>query len=70
MGIKSRIRPDYLDFRPLHDDAVHWVNDLILDLKLQMLGEQPRKPIDMTRLEQWQRYARDLEQCKERVRWY
>lgn len=51
--MKHRIRPDYLDTRPVHEEAVIWVDQLILDLKLQLLGEQPAHPIDMTRLEQW-----------------
>lgn len=68
--MKSRISPDRLDTRPAHEDAIWWVNDLVRDLKLQLLGEQPAHPIDMTRLEQWRKHANDLERCKERMRFY
>jgi hypothetical protein len=68
--MKQRISPDRLDTRPLHDEAAHWVNQLILDMKLQLLGEQPHRPIDMTRLDEWLKHRNDLEQCKERLRFY
>jgi hypothetical protein len=68
--MKQRISPDRLDTRPLHDETAHWVNQLILDLKLQLLGQQPNRPIDMTRLDEWLKHRNDLEQCKERLRFY
>ncbi len=69
-GRKQRISPDRLDFRPAHEDAIQWINHLVLDLKLIQLGQPPNHPIDMTRLEQWRTYANDLERCKERLRFY
>ena len=68
--IKQRISPDRLDTRPAHADAIRWINQLVLDLKLQALGQSPNHPIDMTRLDQWRTYANDLERCKERLRFY
>jgi hypothetical protein len=68
--MKQRISPDRLDTRPLHDETMHWVNALVLDLKLQLLGQPPNKPIDMTRLDQWSKHRNDLERCKERTRFY
>lgn len=66
----SRIRQDDLDFAPLHTEVIIWVNMLIIDLKLQALGQQPNAPIDMTRLNQWAAYRMDLEACKQRLKWY
>ena len=53
-----------------HDEALHWMNDLILDLKLIELGQPPNKPVDMVRLQEWQKHRRDIEDCKERMRFY
>lgn len=67
----SRISPDNFDFAPRHQDATRYVDDLILDLKLQMLGYKPRNPITMERLHEWhQKHARDLDECKTRIRFY
>lgn len=68
--MKQRISPDRLDTRPAHEDAVQWVNRLVLDLKLQALGQPPNAPIDMTRLNEWLKHRNDLERCKERLRFY
>lgn len=70
MTRQSRIAPDRLDTWPSHDEAVHWVSDLVLDLKLQLLGEQPKHPIDMTRLDQWRKHRNELERCRQRLRFY
>ena len=70
MDAKPRIKRDDLDFRPLHTEAIIWVNMLIIDLKLQANGLSPNAPIDMTRLNQWAEYRMELEACKERLRWY
>jgi hypothetical protein len=64
--MSSRIRPPQP--WPRHDEALHWINDLILDLKLIELGQPPNRPVDMTRLNAWQTHRRDIEDCKERMR--
>jgi len=68
--MKSRISPDRLDKWPLHDEALHWASDLILDLKLIELGQPPNKPVDMTRLNEWLKHRNDIEQCTKRTRFY
>ncbi len=67
---RTRISPDRLDKWPLHDEALRWVSDLVLDLKLIELGEPPKKPIDMTRLNEWLKHRNDIEQCTKRTRFY
>jgi hypothetical protein len=66
---------DYYSIRnerhPVHAEALAWVNALVLDLKLQLLGEESQMsaPITMERLSEWHgKHARDVEQCKEE-RW-
>ncbi len=54
---------------PRHEEALRWVNDLILDLKLIELGQKPNKPVDMARLNDWQKHRRDIEDCKARTKW-
>lgn len=44
---------------PRHPAVIKWVNDLILDLKLIELGEEPHAPITMERLSEWHQ-NRDL----------
>jgi len=56
------------DTWPSHEDAIHFIDQLILDLKLQMFDEPTNKPIDMTRLEEWRKHRANLEQCQERRR--
>jgi hypothetical protein len=68
--MKQRISPDRLDMGPVHEEAMYWVNALVLDLKLQLLGQPPNKPIDMTRLDEWRKHQNDLEHCKERRKFY
>lgn len=67
MTPQSRIAPR-LETWPRHDEALRFMNDLILDLKLQLLDQPPNKPIDMTRLEQWRTHRHNLEQCHDRMR--
>ncbi len=62
----KRIAPR--DDWPRHDEALHWMNDLILDLKLIALGQPPNKPVDMVRLSEWRQHRENIEQCKERMR--
>lgn len=50
-----------------HDDAISWVNQLITDLKVAMVGEQPIDPITKKRLSQWKEHRADLEHCRERL---
>ena len=58
------------DTWPRHDNALQFVNDLILDLKLQVLGQPPNKPIDMTRLQEWTKHRANLEQCQDPMRFH
>lgn len=42
-----------------------WVNALLIDLKLQMLGREPHAPITMERLDEWHKqHFQDLNQCR------
>lgn len=59
---------------PLHADALAWIDALVLDLKLQLLGapEQMSAPITMERLGQWhgdKKHRRDIERCKDESGW-
>lgn len=56
----QRIAPTHHRTRN-HEAAQRWVRDLVFDLKLQMLGEQPRQPITIERLDEWDK-LRDLDQ--------
>lgn len=68
--MKQRLSPDRLETWPNHEDAMRWVSDLVLDLKLIELGEPPKRPVDMIRLNEWLKHRNDLEQCKHRTRFY
>lgn len=63
-------RFDY-ETRPKHAEETEWMNELIIDLKLQLLGEAPRQPITMERLDEWNEVvARKLSRCRERTVFY
>jgi hypothetical protein len=53
-----------------HEQAMSWVNQLIIDLKKQLLGVPPAEPITMDRLNEWQAHHRQLEQCRSRTKFY
>jgi len=60
-------RFDY-ETRPKHMEETEWMNELVIDLKLQLLGEEPRRPITLDRLDEWHEVvARKLDRCRERV---
>jgi len=40
-----------------------WVGALVLDLKLQLLGETPHNPITLERLEEWSVISHELDRC-------
>lgn len=46
-----------------HSGAIMYVNQLIIDLKLQQAGHAPGEPITPERLNEWAEYRRDLENC-------
>lgn len=47
-----------------HDAAVRWVNDLVLDLKLQLHARKPHGAITEERLNEWNLlYRPKLERC-------
>lgn len=53
---------------PKHLEEARWVTDLIIDLKLQLVGEPPFQPITMERLNQWSDHVRDgLDNCTEYI---
>jgi hypothetical protein len=57
-------RFDY-ETRPKHAEEFDWMNDLIIDLKLQMLGEEPRHPVTIERLgERHEVVAQKLNRCR------
>ncbi len=50
---------------PSQSDAISYLNCLIIDLKLQLLGQEPSEPITIERLNEWSATHRgDLERCK------
>lgn len=62
--MKTRIAPRDLSI-PKHGQAIEWVHDLIFDLKLQMVGREPRAPITMERLDEWRKtHHREVSQCR------
>jgi hypothetical protein len=52
------------DYLHTHSDAILWVTDLVIDLKLQLLGKPPSEPITLERLNQWHKLCDDLMKCK------
>lgn len=52
-----------LDKMNKHSDAFLWVNDLIIDLKLQLAGMEPTAPITTERLEKWREHGRQIQEC-------
>ena len=61
---KQRIAPrDYT--LPKHGEAIRFVNDLVIDLKLQLLGRAPRGAITMERMQEWERiHMPELDRCR------
>ena len=54
MPIRLTKRIRIMESRPtLHPDAVQWVSDLVLDLKLQILISHASPPITSERLNEW-----------------
>lgn len=51
---------------PRHENVVHWVNQLVIDLKLQLAGEQLHEPITAERLAEWSELRRQLERDVQR----
>jgi hypothetical protein len=49
-----------------HNDEISFFTDLIIDLKLQVLGREMRQPITMERLDQGTKHVGKLMQCRER----
>ena len=64
---QQRIRPA-MDTWPRHDDAIRYVDALIVDLKLMFFDQPPNAPMDMTRFAQWRMHRANLEQCHDRMR--
>lgn len=65
MGSMAQLTPPkiYRTTIGKHSLAIGYVNQLIIDLKLQQTGQQPGEPITMERLNEWAEYRRDLENC-------
>jgi hypothetical protein len=51
---------------PKHENVISWVNQLVIDLKLQLLGEPPNEPITPERLAEWSELRRQLERDVQR----
>lgn len=51
---------------PKHQNIIHWVNQLVIDLKLQAAG-LPHDPITPERLSQWSALRAQLERDVEQV---
>lgn len=62
-----RIKPDHT--APEHEEAIRWVDDLTLRMKLQLLGEE-HEPITMEQLNEWFKHRRELERCRRRLIFY
>lgn len=52
---------------PKHMDLELWVNNLVMDLKLQLIGEQPVQPVTLERLQEWARLRDELARCTEDI---
>jgi len=52
-----------------HSEAIGYFNNLIIDLKLQTLGKEPREPFTMERLDEATRHVQKLMECREKVRY-
>lgn len=51
---------------PVHDKEIFWLNQLILDLKLQLIGHENQMSalITMERLNEFSDIRRELYQCR------
>lgn len=65
MGSMTPVKPHFIGRIHIvkHSLAILFVNQLIVDLKLQQMGQPPHEPITMERLNEWAEYRRDLENC-------
>lgn len=52
-----------------HSDAAYYFNQLLLDLKKQLLGA-PFEPITMDRLNEGSKHVQELDQCRRPMRRY
>lgn len=55
-------------YRMKHSDEIGFFNNLIIDLKLQLMGRPSREEITMERLNLGTELLDKLMQCKEQVR--
>ena len=55
---------------PVHLEAMSWMIELVLDLKKQLSGLPPSRPITMQRLDEFQKHYSDLNQCQQSMRVY
>lgn len=63
----QRIKPDHT--APEHEEAIRYVDDLILRMKLQLLGEE-HVPVTMEELDLWLKHRNNLERCRRRLIFY
>jgi hypothetical protein len=47
-----------------HDAAIFWINALMVDLKLRIVGQEPTAPMTMERLDEFNAHYNDLMRCK------
>lgn len=65
----NRIRPPIEDL-PKHQAAMSWMNEIIMDLKLQLAGIEPINPITAERLQEGEKLHDELGKCRERTLFY
>jgi hypothetical protein len=53
---------------PKHAEALIWVNELVMDLKLMLDGRQMIQGITPARLAEWEALREDVRKCRETVR--
>lgn len=51
----------------IHDKELMWLNALMIDLKLQLLGKE-HQPITLERLAEWNPLHSSLNECKRKVK--
>lgn len=64
--MNTRIDPSRLNSRKLHHDAAIYLLRLCADLKVLIDNKQPLRA-DVSRLEEWAKHRRDLEECESPV---
>lgn len=48
----------------IHNEAIGWINSLMIDLKLRIGGQEPYAPMTMERLDAFGAHYNDLMRCR------